>query len=77
MLAARGVSLGLSKINFAEINKMPLPNRVLLNRIVRQKKKRKKKEQKVFILKYVDKQVIIFLLNFKNKCIKNHIKNIY
>lgn len=56
MLAARGVSLGLGKINFSELNQLPIPDRAMLGRVERQKKKEKK--EKLIVRKYVDKQVI-------------------
>lgn len=68
MLAARGVSLGLGKINLSELHQAPANNRALMGQLQRKKKKNKlennEKPIKYIIKKHVDKQVkyYIFIL---------------
>ncbi|CAD5210324.1 unnamed protein product [Bursaphelenchus xylophilus] len=57
MLAARGVSLGLGKINLSELNQLPVADRALLGRIQKLKKKAQEKP-KIVVKKYVDKKTL-------------------
>ncbi|KAI6203111.1 hypothetical protein M3Y94_00518600 [Aphelenchoides besseyi] len=54
MLAARGVSLGLGKINLSELNQLPVSDRALLGKL---KKKATENKPKLRIKKHVDKKV--------------------
>lgn len=56
MLAARGVSLGLGKINLSELNQLPVADRALIGRVNRLKKK-KQAEPRVIVHKHVDRKV--------------------
>ncbi|KAI6241231.1 hypothetical protein M3Y99_00347000 [Aphelenchoides fujianensis] len=55
MLAARGVSLGLGKINLSELNQLPVADRALLGRL---KKKATEQKPKLRIKKHVDKKTL-------------------
>lgn len=59
MLAARGVSLGLGKINLSELNQLPISDRAILGKLKRIKKKADEKP-KLIIKKHVDKKVSLF-----------------
>uniref|UniRef100_A0A915CYI1 Uncharacterized protein n=1 Tax=Ditylenchus dipsaci TaxID=166011 RepID=A0A915CYI1_9BILA len=56
MLAARGVSLGLGKINLSELNVLP-SDRAFLGKL-RRKKKAEEAKHKIIIKKHVDKQTL-------------------
>uniref|UniRef100_A0A915CX23 Uncharacterized protein n=1 Tax=Ditylenchus dipsaci TaxID=166011 RepID=A0A915CX23_9BILA len=56
MLAARGVSLGLGKINLSELNVLP-SDRAFLGKL-RRKKKAEEAKHKIIIKKHVDKQSV-------------------
>ncbi|KAI6225983.1 hypothetical protein M3Y95_00754400 [Aphelenchoides besseyi] len=55
MLAARGVSLGLGKINLSELNQLPVSDRALLGKL---KKKATENKPKLRIKKHVDKKTL-------------------
>ena len=59
MLAARGVSLGLGKINLSDLNQLPKADRALLGKLKREQKAAEQKAQqaKVVVRKHVDSKV--------------------
>jgi hypothetical protein len=58
MLAARGVSLGLGKINLSELNQLPATDRATLGRIARAKKKKELMKPRIIVKKRVDKKTL-------------------
>ncbi|CAD5207099.1 unnamed protein product [Bursaphelenchus okinawaensis] len=57
MLAARGVSLGLGKINLSELNQLPAADRALLGKIQKLKKKAQERP-KLIVKKHVDRKTL-------------------
>jgi hypothetical protein len=65
MLAARGVSLGLGRINLSDLNQLPKADRALLGKLKReQKAEQKAREQKVVVRKHVDAKVSVQISYF-------------
>lgn len=60
MLAARGVSLGLGKINLSELNQLPSQDRATLGRIARAKKKKDLMKPRLIVKKRVDRKVSFY-----------------
>jgi len=58
MLAARGVSLGLGRINLSDLNQLPKADRALLGKLKREQKAEQRAQQaKLVVRKHVDSKV--------------------